>query len=219
MIVVLSKNSVESDWVREELNAGMVRKIEKTTKLIPIRLDGCEVPECVKHCVWQEIPNLEAYDDEFKRILNSIFGQYEKPPIGDPPPHLRSEAPSMEGLARIDAIVLEAVCRISIESGKTLIDGQVLVERLNLIGIADTEIIESQQVLEGRGLLAILRSMGPPSVHPMKITLLGFDQFAHACISDYTRPRPRRHAPVPLEVSRGYGAYFPQWRLDRLPLQ
>src|ERR1035437_8569197 len=78
MIVVLSMNSVDSKWVREELNAAMVRKIEKSTKLIPVRLDGCEVPECVKHCIWQDIANPTNYDDEFKRILNSVFGQYEK---------------------------------------------------------------------------------------------------------------------------------------------
>jgi len=109
MIVVLSKHSVESKWVREELNAAMVRKIEKSTKLIPVRLDGCEVPECVKHCIWQDVADLTSYDDEFKRVLNSIYGQYDKPPIGEPPPHLRKETPTMEGLAQIDGTILEAI--------------------------------------------------------------------------------------------------------------
>src|ERR1017187_4936530 len=44
-IVVLSDESVGSKWVHEELNSGIVKKIEDKTKLIPIRLDACEVPE------------------------------------------------------------------------------------------------------------------------------------------------------------------------------
>ena len=39
VIVVLSENSVNKKWVREELNAAMVKKIEKDVKLIPLRLD------------------------------------------------------------------------------------------------------------------------------------------------------------------------------------
>jgi hypothetical protein len=46
-LLVLSHNSFNKSWVREELDAGMVRKIEKQTKLIAVRLDGCEVPECL----------------------------------------------------------------------------------------------------------------------------------------------------------------------------
>jgi hypothetical protein len=47
-IVVLSHNSISSKWVREELNAGIIKRIEDNTKLIPIRLDGCEVPIALK---------------------------------------------------------------------------------------------------------------------------------------------------------------------------
>jgi hypothetical protein len=46
-LLVLSNNSIGKRWVREDLDAGMVRKIEERSKLVPIRLDGCEVPECL----------------------------------------------------------------------------------------------------------------------------------------------------------------------------
>lgn len=44
-IVILSRSSVNKEWVREELNAAMVKKINGLTKLIPVVLDDCEIPE------------------------------------------------------------------------------------------------------------------------------------------------------------------------------
>src|SRR5439155_11236361 len=43
-IIILSKNSIEKPWVREELDAALVLRIEGQMKIIPVRIDGCEVP-------------------------------------------------------------------------------------------------------------------------------------------------------------------------------
>ncbi len=187
MIVVLSNQSIASKWVREELNGAVVRKIENRTRLIPVRLDCCEVPECLKHCIWQDIGNPGSYDNEFKRILNSIYGQYNKPPLGEPPSHVVEEAPAFDGLARLDGIILEAICRIAIENEMPFVDGEPLVNRLKGVGVTEAEIMEAQEILEGRGLLEVSRTIGPPYVYSMKVTPMGFDQFAHKCIPDYTK--------------------------------
>jgi len=187
MIVVLSRHSIESRWVREELNAAVVRRIENSPRLIPIRLDHCDVPECLKHTIRQDIADPASYDNEFKRVLNSIFGQYDKPPIGEPPPHLRGPAPFFDGIARIDSVILEAICRIAIVNEVPLVEGQALVERLRDGGITEADIMEAQQVLEGRGLLQVRRTLGQPHVYGMMVTLRGFDVFAHACIPDYAK--------------------------------
>jgi TIR domain len=89
MIVVLSQHSIESKWVREELNAAVVKKIEKATRLIPVRLDRCEVPQCLRSTIWQDIPNLQEYGEQFSRVLNAIYGQYEKPPLGPAPQYVQ----------------------------------------------------------------------------------------------------------------------------------
>src|ERR1700723_844879 len=68
VIVVLSKTSVHKPWVKEELNASMVKKINSHTKIIPVVIDECEVPEALQSTVWQRIPNLHSYDSEFDRI-------------------------------------------------------------------------------------------------------------------------------------------------------
>jgi hypothetical protein len=185
MIVILSNNSLNSKWVREEFDAGLVRKINERMRLIPIRLDNCEVPPCVKHLIWQEIDDLVNYDGEFKRILNSIFGQYDRPPLGDPPPHLRSELPRMPGLRPIYAKVLEAVCRVAIEAETTIADADVLSERLSRVGVTEAEIIEAQEVLDNKGLLKVLFTVGPPHVCSTQVTMEGFELFARSCLPDY----------------------------------
>jgi hypothetical protein len=45
LCVVLSDASVESEWVRKEINSAFVRGIrEKRAVFLPVRIDDCEVP-------------------------------------------------------------------------------------------------------------------------------------------------------------------------------
>src|ERR1035441_7615422 len=45
IIIVLSAVSITKPFVKKELNAAVVRSIYEQTRLIPIRLDECEIPE------------------------------------------------------------------------------------------------------------------------------------------------------------------------------
>ena len=45
VVVVLSVHSVDKPWVREELNAAFVKRVAGRTRLIPVLLDDCKVPE------------------------------------------------------------------------------------------------------------------------------------------------------------------------------
>ena len=45
--MILSRASVDKKWVKEELNAALVKKINGLTKLIPVVLDDCEIPEAL----------------------------------------------------------------------------------------------------------------------------------------------------------------------------
>src|ERR1043165_5720806 len=64
VIVILSKNSVDKKWVREELNAAVVKKIEGISKLIPVVIDDCQVPEALQSTVWVKIKDLNNYEAE-----------------------------------------------------------------------------------------------------------------------------------------------------------
>jgi hypothetical protein len=45
VILIVSKNSIESGWCKRELNAALVREIEeKRSIVLPCRIDDCELP-------------------------------------------------------------------------------------------------------------------------------------------------------------------------------
>jgi len=186
-IVVLSVNSVDKRWVREELDAGMVRKIEKQTKLIAVRLDGCEIPECLKHIVWQDVTNPEAYDAEFERILNAIFGVYDKPPVGARPAYTRPDVLQIGDLTRIDSVIFEHACQMALDADNPLINADPLVAALTPQGISETQIMETQEILESRGYIELHRTMGPPHAYAFSIRSLGFDQYVRAAVPDFNR--------------------------------
>jgi hypothetical protein len=185
MIIVLSKNSVESKWVREELNAGMVRRVERSTKLIPIRLDGCEVPECLRSTIWEDVADVDAYEPQFRHILNAIHGQYEKPPLGQPPAYVRSNALAIAGLSKVDSLILESLCRKSVETGCAVVDTASLTTTLTELGITEDELAESQEILRGRGCVELQIGFQQTVACAFEITTHGFEQFARAAIPGY----------------------------------
>jgi hypothetical protein len=185
-IVVLSNNSVGSKWVKEELNAGFVKRLEDNTRLIPIRLDACEIPPALKNTIRIDIADLGSYDREFEQVLNAMYGQYNKPSLGDAPAYVRPNVLKMNGLTPIDSVVFEHSCRVAVEQGhSTLIGGERLVADLAQLGISEKQIMETEEILEGRLFIKLLRVMGPPHVYDFSITSYGFEQFVQGAIPDY----------------------------------
>lgn len=84
-LVVLSKTSVEKPWVKEELDTAVVKRIEEDTKIIPIRIDDCEVPAPLRATAWQNIDPSKDYEEEFQRVLSAIFNLSRKPILGERP--------------------------------------------------------------------------------------------------------------------------------------
>ena len=107
-IVILSAVSIHRPWVREELNAGLVKRIEGSCKLIPIVLDDVEVPEALRATVWQKVTDPASYDTEFDRILRAIFGTPAKPALGAPPAYANGQ-PNVDGLPPASAALLLAI--------------------------------------------------------------------------------------------------------------
>lgn len=84
MIVVLSNQSIEKRWVREELNLGFINRLSGRCKIIPVVIDDCDIPEALRSTIWQKIPDLDSYETEFSRILDAIYGRTRRPPLGSP---------------------------------------------------------------------------------------------------------------------------------------
>ena len=188
VIVVLSAVSVTKPFVQKELDIAVVKSIKDKTRLIPIRLDGCAVPLCLADTIYQEVSDPGNFDGEFERIVNAIYGQYERPPLGDKPPYVQPEDKVIGDLTPIDSTIFEHACRIAIEQGHTVgISGDQMIDDLKAQGISKAQIKETHEVLEGRSYVEVHYVISDPSSHvyDFRITTLGFDKFAHVGIPDY----------------------------------
>ena len=71
ILVLLSKNSVKSEWCKKELHAGLVRELEeKSVLLIPIILDDCKIPLFLKEKLY--IDFRKNKDENLALLLRSL---------------------------------------------------------------------------------------------------------------------------------------------------
>jgi hypothetical protein len=189
VIIVLSNHSIRKPWVREELNASIVSKLSKGTKIIPVVLDDCEVPQSLTATLWESIPNLESYEQNFKRILSSIFGATDKPALGTAPAHTTSVYHEIGGLTKADNLVLKESCEFVIESNNTMVNPESLFGNGDKLGFSRAEIKDCIEILEKNGYLDVSRYLGGGrdsySCH-FRVTTYGLDNYARSYISDYS---------------------------------
>lgn len=159
VIIVLSTISVTKPWVRQELNAAVVKRIESGAKLIPIVLDRCEVPGALKSTVWQGVPDTDDFSECLDRVIDSIFGNVRKPPIGEASAYLVDPVPRISGLSAADTVVLAALYEEFLKIGGAWIDPPVLASALAAKGIGEVAALDSIAVLEHMGYAESLKAL------------------------------------------------------------
>lgn len=162
VIIILSRNSVDKPWVREELNAGVVNRINRGGRLIPVILDDADVPEVLRSTVWVSIHDLGSYDRELDRIVSAIFDHRPKPPLGPPPSYTSSAVATLPGLSAVDTHVFRAFGEKAIEDDFDFVvqteDVWHVVEKLS---ISREDFEDSLQVLEQHGDLEPSKVLAP----------------------------------------------------------
>lgn len=184
VIVVLSRYSVEKPWVREELNAAVIKKIESGSKLIPVVIDDCEVPEVLKSTVWERIADLANYEPSFVRIVDAIYGQSRKPPIGQQPLYVAHDLVPVAGLTATDTQILKASCELVIDTHRDLIDPRELPAGSVLDTVPPEVFKESADMLAHHGLIEQLKVFGT-ALYPYSITLPGFETYCQHFFPNY----------------------------------
>jgi hypothetical protein len=184
VIVVISAHSIQKKWVREELNAAFIKRVSNGSKLIPVVIDDCEVPEALKSTVWVRVADTRAYDAALDRIVASIFGMSERPPIGSPPAYVDAFSGVIGRLNRIDSLVLKLSCDAVVRTGDKLVNPGEVFSRDGIPTVPEQELIDSLEVLNHGGYIKLHRLLNAgPS--PFQLTTFGFDAYARACIADY----------------------------------
>lgn len=82
-VVLLSKESIEKPWVKQEMDAGLVRMLDEKCKFIPLRyeLRHNQLPPLLSGRYSPEIKD----DDDFSQLINDIHGISNKPSLGKAP--------------------------------------------------------------------------------------------------------------------------------------
>jgi hypothetical protein len=182
VIIVLSTHSVDKPWVREELNAGMVRRINGVSKLIPVVIDGCQVPECLHATLHERIENLHDFDRNLDRIVMAIFDRSEKPAVARAPKYVEHKL--LAGLTAVDSAVFVSLCEASVAKGDDWIENRSLLENAQSLELSEELFCESLEILAGQNFVELERIDGG-DITMVRPTVFGFDQFLANTRNDY----------------------------------
>ena len=70
-LVALSDNSVQSEWVKKELNHALISEIEeKEVKVLPLLLSNCEIPPLIKEKKYADFS--QSYKSGLKQLLEVL---------------------------------------------------------------------------------------------------------------------------------------------------
>jgi hypothetical protein len=186
VIVVVSSFSVNKPWVREELNAAMVRKINGISKLIPVVIDDCQVPEALQSTVWERIKDLNNYDAELERIVSAIYEHREKPPIGAPPAYTQTTISIVPGLTRVDSLVLKLAGDHAVDRGYSFGSAEDVFEKAKALDIDEENYFESLEILHSRGFIEGHKTVGSgDKIDTFLMTLFGFEEYAKLYVNNY----------------------------------
>lgn len=185
MIIILSNVSVQKPWVKEELNAGMVKRISGKCKLIPVVIDDCEVPEALRSTVWEKIKDINNYQQELDRIVSAIYGHTEKPPLGTPPEYTNLVISDLPGFTHVDTVVFKVICEASLATGVDWIGVSQFQGRLAELGISEDEMYESIEILANNYFIQGTRTMESKGLDFFQITAVGFQQYGEAFIENF----------------------------------
>lgn len=188
VIIVLSKFSVSKPWVAEELNASMVARISKGTKIIPVVIDDCDVPEALKSTLWERVEDSSDFEEPLRRILAAIFEVREKPELGQPPEFVRETNEGIHGLRSIDALVLKRAAKYDLDNNSYVVEPEHIFSDLDALGLTRQQILDSIEVLDADGFVEASHYFGGDpdrfGCH-LQVTPLGLQKYCTAEIDNY----------------------------------
>ena len=161
VVIVISAASAAKPWVHEELNASVVARISKGTKIIPVVLEGWDVPEALRSTVWENVPDPSNFDACLSRVVDAVFGHSSKPPLGSPPAYVSSPTlPAIKGLTSADVAVLSFLYESFVQRGAQLVSPASLVAAMKAHGIDEATVVDSLGVLEHQGCVEMFKTLG-----------------------------------------------------------
>lgn len=164
VIVVVSASSAAKPWVREELDAAVVRHIISDMRLIAIRLDDAPMPSPIQHLTWicaERTP--EGIRSAAEQITDTLYARDKRPAVA-PPPRYTAVVP-VSGLTQADSALLGVLIEEALADEFLQVIWPVVRAKAVERGMTGSAIEESFAALEQRRHLKV-RSVadGPHTV-------------------------------------------------------
>ena len=184
-VIVLSENSVAKPWVKEELSAAVVKRIQEKCLLIPVQLDDCEIPVALRHIKWVVIEDLENWQEQLDEIKHSVFEVNLKPKINEVPTFAQSEFIDFDpDISGTDAVVFAEYCQQYLDEGQRLITDDKVRQKLLKSEISDVQIRDSLGILEESCYIECHRGFGG-SIHSILISTSAIDLYLRHTFEHY----------------------------------
>lgn len=168
-VSIVSKYSVNSNWVKEESDSAFIRKIENKIRFIPVILmdENLEIPNQFNHMVQCRIYDIENYDSEFKKLVGNLLGASSKPSLGSKPKYV--EINPIRGYEIFDTIVIKTIGNYMAENRNVTLDFNQIVEFTEDYEISEEDIQDSIEFLKSKGIIKYENVLG--DIHPQMIKL------------------------------------------------
>lgn len=194
VIAVVSENSVGSRWVAEELNTAKVLQIEDEVRLVPVLLgdlDNDRVPVILRSALWVRVADPRSYDAEFGRVVAAVYGQTDKPALGEPPAYATSPLSGVSDLTRTDSMVLKILGDLAVERGeaKLLLRPRAIFDNARGLDLAQGRVKEALEVLAAEGYVALTKGhrRGTGGILAAHLTEDGFEAYLSSYLHGYVQ--------------------------------
>jgi hypothetical protein len=167
VVFLMSTNSLGKDkpWVRAELENAVHRHIEGKLRLIPVMLNECDVPQSLISILRINLEQEGSIEAVADRIVNTVYGYSEKPPLGNAPRYVNASLLRIKGLDQADELVLGLVFEAALTTDRRMIQSAHLLPLAKDFDIEFDALKESTEILCEMGyLLEKDRTLGRPRI-------------------------------------------------------
>ena len=143
--MLLTPQSINKPWVNQEMDAGLIRKIEERARFIPVRKDlaASALPPLLRGMLSPELAN---FDKDIRQLIADIHGVSRKPPLGPAP------AAAQRNVSSGYSPAATAVAKLFVERTENAVhhDPMLPVEQVaEITGLSEDDVADALYELKG----------------------------------------------------------------------
>lgn len=184
-ISIISKYSVNSNWVKAESDSAFVRKIENKFKFIPIILmdDDFKIPNYLNHLLQCRIYNLNDYEKELNKIILDIYDISNKPKLGSRPKYLKQS--KINSLEIPDTIVMQNLGYFFMKNNSFSLNFEKVLDLTKNFDLDEDNIQNSLEFLKDEGYIEYRTFTHTKHPYNIKFTYKGAVLYCKYYIEDF----------------------------------